>query len=114
MGDPLLASALTMPVLVREVDDGQPVGRVDIEMLGGATVMTWLERGEGGEGAVKIRQLSPSGGPSPSHQIAHTGSGRASGFPRMAVFGGDIYVTWTEAYTREGSSQVRIAKVMIE
>ena len=99
---------------VMRVDDGQPVGRVDIEMLGGATVMTWLERGEGGEGAVKIRQLSPSGGPSPSHQIAHTGSGRASGFPRMAVFGGDIYVTWTEAYTREGSSQVRIAKVMIE
>ena len=63
---------------------------------------------------MKIRRVSPLGGPSPSHLIANTGSGRASGFPRMAVFGGDIYVTWTEAYTREGSSKVRIAKVMIE
>jgi hypothetical protein len=32
----------------------------------------------------------------------------------MAVFGGDVYVTWTEAYTRAGPSQVRIAKVKVE
>ena len=100
---------------VMRVDDGRPAGRVDIELLGGEAIVTWLERGgEGAEGAVKLRRLLPPDGLGPSHPIAHTGSGRASGFPRMAVFRGDVYVTWTEAYARQGPSQVRVAKVLIE
>ena len=99
---------------VMRVDDGQPIGRVDIEMVGSEAIVTWLERTEAGEGIVQFRRLSPSTGPGPSRTIAQTGGGRASGFPRMAVFGDEIFVTWTEAYTRNGDSQVQIARISSE
>jgi len=99
---------------VMRVDDGQPIGRVDIEMVGSEAIVTWLERTEAGEGIVQFRRLSPSTGPGPSQTIAQTGGGRASGFPRMAVFGDEIFVTWTEAYTRNGDSQVQIARISSE
>ena len=96
------------------IDDGQPVGRVDIENVGESVVVSWLERIEGGAGEVKLKLVSPSGATGASFSLAKTGSGRVSGFPRMAVFDGDVYVSWTEAYARRGPSRVQVAKVVIQ
>jgi|TARA_B100000315_G_scaffold186215_1_gene175518 hypothetical protein len=96
------------------VDDGRPVGRIDIEQRGDSAIVSWLERGDEGEAEVKLRRVTSSGEIEPSHAVARTGAGRASGFVRTAVFQGDVYVTWTEAYSRQGESQVQIAKVVFE
>ena len=96
------------------LDDGQPVGRVDVEYLGDDLVASWIERQDGGRGDVRLRRVSATGAAAPSFSVARTGSARASGFPRMAVFEGDVYVSWTEAYTRRGPSQVRVAKVVFQ
>ncbi|HJO37513.1 MAG: sialidase family protein [Vicinamibacterales bacterium] len=106
-------SGVTFGGAVR-VDDGRPVGRVDIEHARGSAIVSWLERGDEGEAEVKFRRVTSSGEVDASHAIARTGAGRASGFVRTAVFKGDVYVTWTEAYSREGASQVEIAKVVFE
>ena len=98
----------------QRIDDGHPVGRVDIETLDDAVIVSWLERIEGGTGEVKLRRLLSSGASGASVSLGQTGAGRVSGFPRMAVFGGDVYVTWTEAYARRGPSRVQVAKVVIE
>ena len=90
------------------------MGRVGLERLGEDVIVTWLERFDGGSGAVKLRRVSEAGALRPSRTVARTGSGRASGFPRTAVFGGDVYVSWTEAYSRQGPSRVQVAKVVFE
>jgi hypothetical protein len=96
------------------VDDGRPVGRIDIEQRGDSAIVSWLERGDEGEAEVKLRRVTSSGELGPSHAVARTGAGRASGFVRTAVFQSDVYVTWIEAYSRQGESQVQIAKVVFE
>lgn len=79
------------------VDDGSPLGRVDVELLDdGRAVVTWLERGE--EGAdVRLRAVSASGESSAPAIIGRSSEVRAAGFPRMAKQGGRLVFAWTVA-----------------
>lgn len=96
------------------VDDGNPVGRVDIEWLGDDVLMSWVERLEGRDGEVRTKMVAPSGDVGTSLFVAKTGSGRASGFPRMTRFGDEVFISWTESYERKGPSQVRVARITNE
>ena len=96
------------------IDDGRPVGRVDVEWIGEDVAVTWLERGEDRQGEIRVKRVAPSGDPAPAVVVARTASGRASGFPRMTRFDDEIYVTWTESYERRGPSQVHVAKLVSE
>ena len=93
------------------VDDGNAVGRVDIAWLGDDVFVSWVEKLKGRDGEVRMKRVSSSGEVGPSLVVAKTGSGRASGFPRIARFDGDIFISWTESYQRNGPSQVRIARI---
>lgn len=92
-------------------DDGKPVGRVDVEWLGDDVVVSWAERLEGRDGEVRMKRVSTDGDIGSAVVIAKTGSGRASGFPRIARFQGELFVSWTESYERNGASRVRVGKL---
>jgi hypothetical protein len=90
--------------LAFSVDDGRsfgppirvggdhPVGRVDLLVMDdGSAIVSWLEQSQ-----VTIQRIAPSGAAGQTHVIASTSDDRASGFPRMAQFDGQIFVTWTE------------------
>lgn len=96
------------------VDDGNPVGRVDIEWLGDDVLVSWVERLEGRDGEVRTKMVASSGDVGTSLFVAKTGSGRASGFPRMTRFGDEVFISWTESYERKGPSQVRVARITNE
>ena len=96
------------------IDEGHPVGRVDIEAVGDGVVVSWIERGEGGRGAVKLRRVSASGTMTAPISLGETSAGRASGFPRMAMVDAEVFVTWTETYAGERPSRVQIAKVAFD
>ena len=96
------------------IDEGHPVGRVDIEAIGDGVVVSWIERGEGGRGAVKLRRVSASGTMTTPISLGETSAGRASGFPRMATVDAEVFVTWTETYAGERPSRVQIAKVALD
>jgi hypothetical protein len=91
------------------VDEGGAIGRVDVELAGDDPVVVWLDKG----GAVRARRVASSGELSESIVVAQTGSDRASGFPRIAVFRGDVYVAWTESYKRPGPSRVHLARLVL-
>ncbi|MGD8697905.1 MAG: sialidase family protein [Gemmatimonadales bacterium] len=92
------------------VDDGEPLGRVDVEYLeSGAAVASWLERVGGGAGAeIRVRLLWPNGPLGASQVVAETSGARGSGFPRMARVNDAILVAWTEI--GEGGG-VRVAQL---
>ncbi len=82
------------------VDDGDPLGRVDIELLpDGSAAVVWLEvRRRKGE--VRMRRVRPDGRSNRSSRVARVSNSRASGFPRLARVGDLLIFAWTE--TAEG------------
>ncbi len=83
------------PVLI---DDGNPLGRVDVVLLGdGSALVAWLERTPDA-GEVRVRRVFPDGRSGAASLVTTTSSGRDSGFPRMIQDGsGRIVFAWTEA-----------------
>lgn len=79
-----------------KIDDGDPIGRVDVELLeDGSALVSWMEY-SGDDGAIKLRQVTPDGRTGPAWTVATTGSGRASGFPRMARTAYEVVIAWTQ------------------
>lgn len=79
-----------------QVDDGDAMGRVDVLVLpDGSALVCWMS-GTADGGAIKTRHVSHDGALGPVAVVARTDVSRASGFPRMARLGEDIYFTWTE------------------
>ena len=78
-----------------EVDDGKPMGRVDVELLAdGSALVGWLERtAEGGE--VRARRVYPDGRRGQAVTISKTTVDRASGFPHLVRTGDRIVFAWT-------------------
>ena len=78
------------------IDDGNPVGRVDIVPHPEAGwLVCWLERGDG-TGEVRVRAVTPDGDVRPSLLVARTSESRAAGFPRIERLGARVIVAWTE------------------
>src|SRR3989337_147191 len=90
------------------VDDGRPVGRVDIEMLGdGSVLVSWLEEREPGA-EILARQVERSGRMGKPWVVARTSEERASGFPRMVRAGNEVVFAWVDV--GEGGVRVAVAK----
>jgi hypothetical protein len=77
------------------LSDGVPRGHVDIELLDdGSAAATWVELGDEGS-QVRMRRIEASGGRSVSIDVS--GSGRVTGYPRMARFGTELIFVWPES-----------------
>lgn len=102
------AGATWGPPLV--VDDGRPIGRVDVVLqdASGSAVVSWLE--ETGDGAsIRLRRVQAGGAASTSVSLAGTTTARSSGFPRMAVTDGELILAW-----RDGSKQAELKSARVE
>ncbi len=90
------------------VDDGQPRGRVDVELLAdGSAIVVWLELTEP-DAEIRARRITPDGMVGSSWLVSSTSEARASGFPRMVRVGDDLLFAWT--LTGEaGGGGVRVA-----
>jgi hypothetical protein len=90
-----------------QVDLGDPLGRVDIELLpDGSAFVVWLERTA--EAAVMGRWVDSMGAIGEPFLIAATTESRGSGFPRTARVGDTVFVAWRDM---EGDGAVRVRTV---
>lgn len=92
------------------VDDGSPMGRVDLVLAAdGTVVVSWLERsGEGAE--VRLRHVSSDGTVSGSAAVTESSAERASGFPQMIrTPDGALMMAWTDVAGKD--PRVRVARV---
>ena len=79
------------------VDDGQPIGRVDVVMLpDGRALVSWVERTDDGA-EIRVRRVQADGTAEAAVRVALTSPERASGFPRLVRSGDHLYMAWTEA-----------------
>jgi len=92
------------------VDEGAPLGRVDIERLDdGSAIVTWLEAA-GGDPRILARRVRTDGSLDAPLLVARTSGERASGFPRMVRVGGEVVFAWTSPGDA-GGVRVRSARL---
>ena len=78
------------------IDDGRPLGRVDVEMLpDGSAVVLWLEGRDGGA-ALQARRVRPDGRRGPATAVDRVSADRSSGHPRVVRSGSRLYFAWKE------------------
>lgn len=82
------------------VDDGDPVGRVDVVMDGDGALVSWIESvGDGAE--LRVRRVGWDRTAETPVRIADLSGARATGFPRMLRQGADLVFAWTDASETE-------------
>lgn len=87
----------------RRVDDGRPLGRVDVELLAdGGALVTWLESGRG-RAEVRARRVGGEGRVPRSWRVTESSDARSSGFPRLLRVGDEVLFAWT------GAEGIRVA-----
>lgn len=91
------------------VDDGDSIGRVDVVLLdANRAAVSWVKGG--GAAEVRWRIVYADGRKLETQRVAKTLKSRASGFPRLARLGGQLFFAWTDATK---PSQVRTAQTQI-
>ncbi len=95
------------------VDDGGSLGRVDVALVpdGSAAIATWIEFADQ-RSQFRARRVGRTGARSAPVTIAGLAAGRASGYPRMALNGGELVFAWTESGAG-GTTQVKTATARV-
>ena len=79
------------------VDDGKPVGRVDLVLLDdGEALVSWLESA-GGRAELRVRRVRADGVRGEGLVVAGSSAERSTGFPRMKRAGAEVVVAWRDA-----------------
>lgn len=90
------------------VDDGKPLGRVDVVLLDEHTALvSWLEQ-TASNAEIRARVITREGKRGDSIKIADSGTSRGTGFTRMARVGKDVWFTWTDSINNV--KRVRVAR----
>ena len=88
------------------VDDVSTLGRVDVELLpDGSAAVSYIEFADK-RAQFRVRRIDRSGARSAPVTISALESGRASGYPRMALDGNALVFAWTG---RDGGTRVHTA-----
>ena len=80
------------------VDDGAPLGRVDVEYLSdGGALVTWMEQSRKGAAEIRAKRVRSDGVLSTATVVTATSDARSAGFPRIAAASDTaVYVAWRE------------------
>ena len=91
------------------IDDGNPEGRVDVALLeDGAALVSWIERSEAGDGALRLRRVPSGGTDDEAITVASVSASRAAGFPRMVRASDALVLAWTDP----DSGRVRTSRIL--
>ncbi|MCK0166686.1 glycoside hydrolase [Jannaschia sp. S6380] len=91
------------------IDQGNPVGRVDLELLDDGTALTsWVEWVEGNEALYLCKVHHDAGCISPEILTINS-AGASVNFPRMARLGREVYLAWTQPDENGDSIAIRRA-----
>jgi len=92
------------------VDDGKPIGRVDVILLSEETALvSWIELNDS-EAELRVRKVKRDGSMDKSMMVTILSAARAGGFPQMEALHDKIYFAWTQTGK---TSRVRTAMVKI-
>jgi hypothetical protein len=78
------------------IDGGAPVGHVDVIVnADGSAIVSWIERGEGQQLAIRMRRVSPNRTLSTPVTLGAVQGVRPAGWPSIVENGNGVLVAWT-------------------
>ncbi|MEZ4973883.1 MAG: exo-alpha-sialidase [Cyclobacteriaceae bacterium] len=87
------------------IDEGKPIGRVDVEMIDKDRAMvSWMEGTK-----IKVVRVSEDGTKGESIEVGSSSEARSSGFPQMTKNGNDLIFAWTD----DDEKRVKTASVKL-
>ena len=79
------------------LDDGDPLGRVDVKFWDEETALvSWVEQESDTIAAIRLKLINMAGETLLEERVADIDPSRSSGFPRMAIQDGTGYLAWTK------------------
>jgi len=76
-----------------QLDQGKPIGRVDVDMIDSETIfVSWME----GQDIVAAK-IATNGEILKRYVLANSASSRNSGFPQMTLLGNKVMIAWTDS-----------------
>ena len=94
-----------------QIDDGNPLGRVDLVFDKSNVVISWLENLGEEKAAIRLAKVLPDGRIEKRLTVAHTSPARGSGFPIMEKFRNQLLIAWTTIVDEEENTRVKTAIV---
>lgn len=95
------------------VDDGETLGRVDVELLpDGSAVVLWIES-VGGRTDLRARRVFSDGRRGPASIVSPIGADRSSGVPRVVRHGNELVFAW-RASTPSPHIAVAVASLPVD
>jgi len=79
-----------------QIDHGSPIGRTDVIWLNDKTVLvSWIEEGEEADQLI-LKSIGLDDANIKDQKSFIINSGRGSGYPKLALSGNFIFITWTD------------------
>ncbi len=95
------------------VDDGSPIGRVDIVALDGKNVMvSWMEKKLDEKAEVRVKIIPINGMPSDSFSLTEINPSRKSGFPILIKNDTRFFMSWTHVQ-ENGKTRIRFGELVL-
>ena len=94
-----------------QIDDGNPLGRVDLVFDKNSLIVSWLENMGDEKAAIRVAKIESNGQIVQKMTVTKTSPARSSGFPIMEKMGHQLLMAWTEILDEEENTTVRTAIV---
>ena len=93
------------------IDDGNPLGRVDLVFDDNDLIVSWLEQLSLEKAAIRLAQINTEGTIVKRMTLTETSPTRSSGFPIMERYQNQLLMAWTELIDEEENTTIRSALV---
>ncbi len=94
-----------------QIDDGNPLGRVDLVFDNSSLIVSWLENTATEYATIRLAKIQSDGQIVQKLTVTKTSPARSSGFPIMEKMGSQLLMAWTEILDEEENTTVRTAIV---
>jgi len=91
------------------IDDGSPLGRVDLIFSDNKLVISWLENKEGDKAAIRIAKIKQDGVIEKKMTVTQTSAARSSGFPILEKLDNQLIMAWTEIIDADENTSISSA-----
>ena len=82
------------------IDEGNPLGRVDLVLVKGGAIVSWLEN-KSNWAEIKLQKVNKEGRVGTPRLLTKTSPVRASGFPILEKLDHQLLLAWTEITDEE-------------
>lgn len=96
---------------VIRIDDGNPLGRVDLIYDNNNLIISWLEKENKESAAIRVAKINQEGVIEKKMTIAQTSIARSSGFPILKKWNKQLLMAWTKLIDEEENTTIASALI---